>query len=129
MRCKKCNAEMEAEVGVCPVCGERWTEHEVEVEVLPPEERDEFQGITIEQNPQSSPDERGDSNYEYYDPRKRVYVRQINLSGKGGWLSRILVGLAVLAVIFLAFPFFFMLLIFFVPVILGGLFAFFWRRK
>jgi hypothetical protein len=127
MRCYRCGTEVETENGVCPNCGERLDGSEIEV--LPPEERDEFQGITIEQNPQTSGDEGGYYHYEYHGPHKGVYVRRINLSGKGGWLSRILVGLMILAVIFFIFPFLLVLLIFFVPVILGGLFAFFGRRK
>jgi hypothetical protein len=127
MRCYRCGAEIETESGVCPNCGERLDGSEIEV--LPPEERDEFQGITLEQNPQTSGDERGYYDYEYRDSRKGVYVRRINLSGKGGWLSRLLVGLIILAVIFFIFPFLLVLLIFFVPVILGGLFAFFGRRR
>jgi hypothetical protein len=124
MRCYKCGTEIETENGSCPNCGERLDGSEVEV--LPPEERDEFQGITIEQNPQTS-GERG--YYEYHDPHKGVYVRQINLSGKGGWLSRILVGLIIFALIFFIFPFLLVLLIFFVPVILVWLFFFFGRRR
>jgi hypothetical protein len=127
MRCNRCGAESESDNGVCPNCGERTDG--AEVEVLPPEERDEFQGITIEQNPQASGDERGYSDYEYHDPHKGVYVRRINLSGKGGWFGGILAGLAVLAFIFLVFPILLVLLIFFIPVMLGGLIAFWGRRK
>jgi hypothetical protein len=127
MRCNRCGVESEADNGVCPNCGER--SDRVEVEVLPPEARDEFQGITIEQNPQASGAERGSYDYEYHDSHKGVYIRRINLSGKGGWFGGILAGLAVLAVVLLIFPFLLMLLIFVIPVIFGGLFAFFWRRK
>ncbi len=81
MRCPKCNEEMDQTTSKCNRC-----ENEVtEVKVLQPDERDEFQGMTLQQGeePTVRSDYQNDSpgNYEYRSegPSHRVYVRQVSL--------------------------------------------------
>lgn len=80
------------------------------VTVLPPEERENFKGITIEAGGSGNrtADDRGYSESEYRDPYKRVYVRQVRLNNILSWLS---FGFLVLVVVFLVFPFFSFILI------------------
>lgn len=125
MYCHKCQTEIDSESKTCPQCGE--IQHRVEV--LSPEERENFQGVTIEANS----DERQHRDYyeyeneEYSEPRKGVYVRRFNFgSGKGNLLNRILVGLIVLGVLFLAFP---LLFAFLGILIIGSFLSLVLRRR
>jgi hypothetical protein len=129
MRCERCGAEIHDAGKTCPECGHSFRE----VEVLTPEEREGFQGITIE-SPGSRRERDEDYSYEYHDPEKRVYVRRFNLNtGPGGLLNRILTGLIIAGVLFLAFPILFlvfrMFFVIIVAVALGGLLSLTLRRR
>jgi hypothetical protein len=122
MRCEQCGAEFNDAGKTCPECGYFFGE----VEVLTPEDREDFQGITIE-SPGREGERQADYNYEYHDSQKGVYVRQFNFnSGKGGLLNRIMVGLIIAVVLFLAFPMFFVIL---GLVIIGGFLSLMLRRR
>lgn len=74
------------------------------VKVLSPEERENFKGITIEADGSRNrtENERGYSGFEYRDPYKRFYVRQVRLNNILSWLSW---GFLALVVLFLVLPF------------------------
>ena len=122
MYCHKCQTEISTDNETCPQCGEP----QLKVEVLLPEERESFQGLTIETN---SGEEQRRSYYdeEYSDPQKGIYVRRVSFgSGKGNLLNRILVGLIVMGVLFLAFP---LLFVFLGILIIGGFLSLILRRR
>ncbi len=95
MRCKHCGLEYQSDGGVCPGCG---AEPE-KIQVLTPEERENFQGITLEDN------RPGDGRYEYQgeQPGQRVFVHQLNWN-KSGFLLKLLVGLVLIGLIIFALP-------------------------
>jgi hypothetical protein len=122
MRCEQCGTEFSDDCRVCPECSHSLSE----VEILTPEEREDFQGITIE-NPGHEAERQDDYTYEYHGPHKGVYVRGFNFNfGKGGLLNRILVGLIVAGVLFLAAPIIFGLL---GVVVIGGILSLVLRRR
>lgn len=107
MRCPECNAEI-ADVGSdCEKCGYK----AAPVKVLRPDERDGFQGMTIQQGGDSSgqaPYADGQSgNYEYRSegPGHRVYVRQVSFGSKPfGFLAKLIVVALILFFVFIALP-------------------------
>jgi len=110
MRCPKCNEEMDQTTSKCNRC-----ENEVsEVKVLQPDERDEFQGMTLQQGeePTVRSDYKNDSpgNYEYRSegPSHRVYVRQVSFGSGGsrpfGFLTKLIVAALILFFVFVALP-------------------------
>jgi RNA polymerase subunit RPABC4/transcription elongation factor Spt4 len=129
MRCEQCGAEVDATGKTCPECG-----HSVGmVEILTPEEREGFQGLTIE-TPGSGGARQDDYSYEYHEPQTGVDVRKFNFNtGHGNLLNRILVGLVIAGVFFLALPILFlifpMLFVILGAVLLGGFIAVALRRR
>ncbi len=107
MRCPKCNEEMNDENSVCNRCsGEA-----AEVKVLRPDERDDFRGLTIQQDSGSTaePENREGSpgNYEYRSegPGHRVYVRQVSFGSQPfGFLTKLVIAAMILFFIFVALP-------------------------
>jgi hypothetical protein len=122
MRCEQCQTEIDATSKICPQCG-----HSVStVEVLTPEAREDFQGLTLE-TPGNGGARQDDYSYEYHEPQKGVYAREFNFNtAKGGMLGRIIVGLFVAGLLFLVFP---MLFVFLVVIVLGGFGSFLLRRR
>ncbi len=95
-------------------------QEEGQVQVLPPEERENFKGITINVGEEKQ-DDRNYSEYEYRDPHKRVYVRRVKLPG--GFLNWLPLGLIIIAVTFMALPFlFFIILPMIIIILLSSLF-------
>ena len=107
MRCPTCNEEMNDENSVCNRCsGEA-----AEVKVLRPDERDDFRGLTIQQDSGSTaePENREGSpgNYEYRSegPGHRVYVRQVSFGSQPfGFLTKLVIAAMILFFIFVALP-------------------------
>lgn len=124
MRCDQCQAEIGAESQRCPHCGAE----QPTVEVLSPEERENFQGLTIEtESPGREQRSEGYSGDEYFDPRRGVYVRRFSFGeSQNNWLSRIVIGLIVIGVLFLAFPFLVVILGVFV---IGGILSMLLRGR
>lgn len=82
MKCTKCGAETGGENEYCQTC-------QPSVRVLSPEERENFDGLTIQE-------ESEDQDYwEQPEHERNVYVRHINLAPKG------VLGLIIMAIIFL----------------------------
>lgn len=79
---------------------------QVQVTVLPPEERENFKGLTIDTGGTGKQEDnnQGYSEYEYRDPYKRVYVRRVKLNNPvWNWL---IFGLLALIVVFIVLPVF-----------------------
>ncbi len=84
------------------------------VKVLPPEERENFKGITIDAGGSGNQHHNRDySEYEYRDPHKRVYVRQVRVTN--AILNWLFFGFLALVVVFLVFPFFSFI---FIPIVI-----------
>jgi hypothetical protein len=65
------------------------------VTVLTPEEREGFQGVTINQEQERQ--ENGYYEYSSTGPNHRVHVRQVHFNSGTGFLSRLFIVLAILA--------------------------------
>jgi len=107
MRCPKCGAEMDPDSSICSRCA---TET-VEVKVLRPDERDDFNGLTIQQGGEAEHTtefrEETPGNYEYRNegPGHRVYVRQVSFGSQSmGFLTKLLIVAVILFLIFVALP-------------------------
>ena len=100
MRCPDCGKEMNGHECQCPDCGSK----QPHVSVLTPQERETFQGITINQDQGEE-----DRNYQESGSRAshRVHIKQVHLGG-GGFLNRLLITLAIMAflaaLVFVALP-------------------------
>lgn len=98
-----------------------------QVKVLPPDERDGFKGITLDAGDSDRRDQENRDYYEYEhrNPRSRVYVRRVKLNPLIGLLNLLVVGLLVIALIFIFFPF---LLYLAIPLLIIALFNNLLRR-
>ena len=98
MRCPNCGNDSPQNEVNCPVCQTPLNA----VQVLTPEERENFDGATINSG---TPDQTYYDSDQTADPGRRVYVRQINLGdGKLGILPRLIIAALILILIFLFLP-------------------------
>lgn len=107
MRCPKCNEEMDGDSSVCNRCSCDVSE----VKVLRPDERDDFKGLTIQQDSGSTEEpvnqQETSGNYEYRNegPGHRVYVRQVSLGSQSfGFLTKLVIAAMILFFLFVALP-------------------------
>ena len=108
MRCPKCGGESDEVGSVCKRCAVR----EPEIKVLSPDERDDFNGLTIQQGNEREPGPDypqwpADSSREYHSegPGHRVYVRQVSFGSQStGILTKLVVAAVVLFLLFVALP-------------------------
>ena len=106
MRCPKCGGEMEIDSSICSRCAAETGE----VKVLRPDERDDFNGLTIQQGGESENatgfKEETPGNYEYRSegPGHRVYVRQVSFGSHMGFLTKLLIVAVILFLVFVALP-------------------------
>ena len=110
MKCNFCGREVPRGTQECPYCHYRF---EIEATVLNPQERDEFEGVTIDESgyeETAAKDERRPEQRERYERREeysnknggpKIYVK--NLNGCGGGLLGILLIIAVLIALFIFF--------------------------
>lgn len=107
MQCPKCGGEAEAN-GFCKKC----VGGEPEIKVLNPEERDNFNGLTIQQGNEREPGPDypqwpSDSNHEYRSegPGHRVYVRQVSFGSQStSLLTKLLIAAVMIFLLFVALP-------------------------
>ena len=106
MRCPKCGGEMETDSSICSRCAAETGE----VKVLRPDERDDFNGLTIQQGGESENatgfKEETPGNYESRSegPGHRVYVRQVSFGSHMGFLTKLLIVAVILFLVFVALP-------------------------
>ena len=108
MRCPKCGGESDEVGSVCKRCAAA----EPEVKVLSPDERDDFNGLTIQQGNEREqgpdyPQWPADSSHEYHSegPGHRVYVRQVSFGSQStGILTKLVLAAVVLFLLFVALP-------------------------
>ncbi|VBB08666.1 Hypothetical protein LUCI_3944 [Lucifera butyrica] len=98
MRCYYCGAEKDTIEEQCPHCGRK----ETEVQILSREEREGFQGVTIEGEPDP-----GSNGYQEDNNSggNRIYVRHIQFgSNRTGFWTRLLIGAILAGIILIALP-------------------------
>jgi hypothetical protein len=97
---------METDSSICSRCAAETGE----VKVLRPDERDDFNGLTIQQGGESENatgfKEETPGNYEYRSegPGHRVYVRQVSFGSHMGFLTKLLIVAVILFLVFVALP-------------------------
>ncbi|MDR3564561.1 MAG: hypothetical protein P4N59_24450 [Negativicutes bacterium] len=97
MRCTNCGRELAPQETECIEC----RQPSREVQVLTREERENFQGVTLD----NEPAEKNYYEYQSSGPSHRVYVRQVNFgSGKMGFWTKLLIGAAFAFLIFFLLP-------------------------
>ncbi len=101
MKCPTCGRDTAPHETVCPYC----REGEGQVKVLTPAERENFQGITLDDGPTEG-DRR--NQYESGDRRQRIYVRQVSFGGKSSLLTKLIILAVVGVVVFVVLPMFFL---------------------
>lgn len=117
MECPNCSAHVEAGAGCCPHCGQ-----ELAVKVLSRQERDNFDGITIED---SSTQGEGQGRYTGYDPGSRNKVKGINIAFESsGWTGKLII-----AAVFALLIFFFLPLLLFILLAVGAVLATVWLLR
>jgi len=114
LNCRICGAEIETNEQECSKCKEM----ENKVQVLTPEERQYFNGITVEQDQQ---DDEGHYRGQASNANQQMYTKQFTISSIG-LFTKLLIGIVLAGIIFVALP----IAIFFVSI--GGLIAYIMRK-
>ena len=106
MPCIHCGADTEPGQDICINCRQK-----PEVTVLPPEERENFAGLTIEQDPDRKDYHQSGPNHSH----PHVFVRQFSFrSTKGHLLLKLLIGAVFLVIVIFALPVALIFLAFFI---------------
>ena len=116
MQCPNCNEIIQTGADICPHCG-----YTLAVTVLSRQERDGFDGVTIEG------DNLNDSHGQYssYESGGSPRVKRINLSfGSSGWGRNLMVA-AILAVLLI----FFLPVLMFILLVVGAAFIGIWLLR
>lgn len=112
--CKVCGANVEGDEQECSDC----REIESNVQVLSAEERQHFNGITLEQDVR---EEKNDEWYERNNANQRVYVKQFSM-GNTNLLTKIVIGIILVGLVVIALP----IALFFLSIV--GLFLYVVRK-
>ncbi|AIF52170.1 hypothetical protein [Pelosinus sp. UFO1] len=100
MKCTVCGSELQSETQKCPTCID--TEHKVQV--LTPEAKQDFGGITIEQEDGKTAEEYSDP-YSGYNEKQRIYIKHVNFgTGQTGLFTKIILGIIFLGLLIVALP-------------------------
>lgn len=100
MQCAECGREMGPQEEKCPHCAGKG-----EVRVLSREERENFQGVTLGDEPAAG----GDYTYKSEGPSHRVYVRQVNFgAGRISIWTKLIILAVIGLLLFVVLPMFFL---------------------
>lgn len=116
LNCTVCGAEIQSDTGQCSKC----KKIESNVQVLTPEEKRDFGGITIEQDPEKGTEEQ--YTYQGYNANQRIYVKHINVGKPIGLFTKMILGIIFVGLIIVALP----IALFFISVV--GFYLYFMRR-
>lgn len=94
MKCTVCGTEIEGNELECSSCKGINT-----IQVLTVEEKQAFNGITIENGQEQS----AHGHYESYNGNQRIYSRQFSIVNTS-FLTKVVLGIVVLGIIFVALP-------------------------
>lgn len=99
VKCVVCGIEIQSDGQLCPSC----TELENKVQVLTPEEKRDFAGITIEQDQEKQT--RGHDDKQSYSENQRIYVKHMNFNmGQTSILTKIILGIVIAGLLIVALP-------------------------
>lgn len=99
MKCIVCGAQTQSDEQLCPLC----IESEHKVQVLTPEAKQDFTGITIEQDQGKQTNEYNE--YHGTNKKQRLYVKYVNFSmGQTSILTRIILGIILAGLILVVLP-------------------------
>jgi hypothetical protein len=99
VKCITCGAETQSDEQFCSIC----IKLEHRVQVLTPEEKQDFSGITIEQDQGKQTNAHDD--YLGNNEKQRIYVKHVNLSmGQTGILTKIILGIIFAGLLFVVLP-------------------------
>ena len=115
LRCSVCGNEVQADEQQCSNCIEK----ESKVQVLTPEEKQEFNGITLVQGQEQQEKEHYKS--ESYHNNQRIYTTQFSI-GNTSFLTKVIIGLVILGVVFVALP------VAILVISIGSLMLYFFRK-
>lgn len=105
MKCKVCGVEIRSDEELCPLCREL----ENKVQVLTPKEKQDFSGITIEQDQEKQAPYYDD--YHGTNEKQRIYVKQMHFStGQTGVLTKIILGIIFTGLLIVALPIAFLII-------------------
>ena len=105
LNCKVCGAKVETDEQQCSRCRDM----ESKVQVLTLEERQDFSGITLEQEQQ---EDEGHYGHQANNTNQQMYTKQFSISSTS-LLTRLLLGIILVGVIFVALP----IAIFFISIV------------
>ena len=105
LNCRVCGAKVEMDEEKCLKCREM----ESKVQVLTLEEKQDFNGITLEQDTQ---EEEGHNEYQANNGKPHIYIKQFSISNTS-LLTKLLVGIILAGFIFVALP----IAIFFISIV------------
>ena len=97
LKCRVCGGETGTEEQECLDCGKI----ESNIQVLTREERQKFQGVTLEDEQEQEAGRR--SEYENYNGKQQMYSRQINIVNMG-FLTKVVLGIVLIGLFFVALP-------------------------
>ncbi|TCL76418.1 hypothetical protein EDC14_1002177 [Hydrogenispora ethanolica] len=118
MKCFQCGYEFDDAAERCPQCGAEPDK----VQVLPPEERENFQGLTIEVEPGDAGGERRQEE----GPRRRVFVHRVDVGNSaGGFFLKLLIAGIALLLLIMVLP----VALFWIVIVLAGWFGARWWRR
>lgn len=99
MKCSICGVEIQAGEQLCSKC----MELENKVQVLTPEEKRDFTGLTIEQEQREQA--AGPQNDRSYGGNQRIYVKHVNFNmGRTGIITKIIFGMILAGLLIVALP-------------------------
>lgn len=94
--CKVCGAKVQGDEQECSDC----REIENKVQVLSPEERQHFSGITLEQDVQ---EQKSDGWHEGSNANQRIYIKQFSM-GNTNLLTKLVIGIILAGLVVIALP-------------------------
>jgi hypothetical protein len=101
MICPTCGREVPPHETGCPHC----REGEGQVKVLTPAERENFQGVTLGDEPAEEGRER---RYQYGNGGQRIYVRHVSFGGGSSLWTKLIILVVAGVAIFVVLPMFFL---------------------
>jgi len=96
LNCKVCGSEVEADEEQCSKC----REIENKVQVLTPEEKQHFNGMTLEQDER---EEEGHEQYRASNANQQMYSKQFSI-GNTSLFTKLLLGVILVGFVFIALP-------------------------
>lgn len=99
MKCNQCGRELPSDETDCSYC----KMESQQVQILTPEERQGFKGVTIEQDSERRYSDAQDERPQY-SANERIFVRQVKFNNIGrSWFSKLIWGFILAGIVMFAF--------------------------